>query len=340
MRIDIACFTARGLEVGQRLQRELAAQGETVRLDRCGAGGASVREWTKACFREADALVFIGAAGIAVRAIAPELVSKAEDPAVAVVDDAGQFAVSLLSGHIGGANALAKRLAGILGATAVITTSTDVNGVFAIDDWAARNGLAVRNPERIKFISSRLLAGNTATLQTAFPVLGPLPQGIALAEADGDVVIDFHLPDADNALHLVPPVLALGVGCRKGTEADAIEEAFRELCGLSRICPSAVGKVCSIDLKKQEPGLLAFCRRRGLPFETFAPEVLAKEKGEFSSSEFVKSVAGVDTVCERSAVAGSRGRLVAGKTVINGVALALAIGEFSVDFQTVPGDDA
>lgn len=340
MRIDIACFTAQGHELGERLRRELQSRGEVVLLDRCGGDGVPVREWTQEHFPRSDALIFVGAVGIAVRAIAPELVSKAVDPAVVVVDDAGTFSIALLSGHIGGANALARQVAEILQATSVVTTSTDVNRVFAFDDWARRSGLIVQNPERIKSVSSRLLAGKTVTLQSGFPVRGALPLGVALAEADGDVVVDILQPARADALHLVPPVTILGVGCRKGTDVETIENAFTTVCAASGVSPLSIDKVCSIDLKEREPGLLDFCQRRGLRFETFPAERLAAVEGEFGASSFVKTVAGVDNVCERSAVAGSGGRLLVGKTVAHGVTMALAVGEYVVDFSAGEKDDA
>ena len=147
-------FTARGLALAQQLAA--ACPGSVTRG---GADGVRLTDWTAAQFAQSDALIFVGAAGIAVRAIAPHCRSKVADPAVVVVDEGGNFAVPLLSGHLGGANALARALAGICGAVPVITTATDVNGLFAVDLWAKAQNCAVLEPERIKRVSGALLPG-------------------------------------------------------------------------------------------------------------------------------------------------------------------------------------
>ena len=118
-------FTAKGLALAQQLAQTCPGS-----VSRCGLGGVTLAGWTAQQFAAADALVFVGAAGIAVRAIAPHCQSKATDPAVVVLDECGRFAVPLLSGHLGGANDLACRLAAACGAVPVITTATDANGVF------------------------------------------------------------------------------------------------------------------------------------------------------------------------------------------------------------------
>ena len=107
-------------------------------------------EWTAENFQKSDALIFIGAVGIAVRAIAPHCKSKATDPAVIVLDERGRFSIPILSGHLGGANDLAKKLASICGAVPVITTATDIEGVFAVDEWAKAQNCHVLEPGRIK----------------------------------------------------------------------------------------------------------------------------------------------------------------------------------------------
>lgn len=342
MRIEIACFSENGLLLGQRLADALAADGDAARLERCGAGGPGLRQWVDGRFDAADALLFVGAAGIAVRAVAGKVDSKTRDPAVVVVDECGRFAVSLLSGHLGGANALARRVARHIGATPVVTTATDSRGVFAVDDWARRSGFAVVNPDRIKSVASRLLAGATVRIRSAFPVAGALPEGVAAAETEPDVVVDYRCGggSGEDALVLVPPVLALGVGCRKNTPEQAIERAFAALCRENGLYPEAFAKVCSVDLKRGEPGLAAFCASHALPFETFAAGDLARVAGDFAPSAFVESVVGVDNVCERSAVAGSGGRLIVGKTVRDGVAMAVAAGECRLDFSPENGEGA
>ena len=125
----------------------------------------------------------------------------------------------------------------------------------------------------------------------------------------------------------------LGVGCRRDTPQAALERAFTKLLEASGLSPLAFCKVCSIDLKQGEPGLLAFCRAHGLPLETFSPLALRDVKGTFSSSAFVQSVTGVDNVCERSAVLGSGGELLVKKQTGDGVTMAVALSPFSPDWR-------
>ena len=142
-------FTDTGLTLARRLADALPGS-----VDRCGSGGVSLAGWTALQFAQSDALVFVGAVGIAVRAIAPHCRSKASDPAVVVLDECGRFAVPVLSGHLGGANNLARALAAVCGAVPVITTATDAHGIFAVDEWAKHQNCTVLEAERIKHVSS------------------------------------------------------------------------------------------------------------------------------------------------------------------------------------------
>ena len=150
------------------------------------------------------------------------------DPAVVAVDDRGKFAVSLLSGHLGGANALTREVADILGATPVITTATDGAGCFSVDLWAQAQGLAILGLPAAKMISAALLAGRPVGFHSDFPVAGGLPRGFVRAEGGevGVCVTAGRNAPFDTTLRLVPPAVSLGVGCRKGVSAGAIAGAL------------------------------------------------------------------------------------------------------------------
>lgn len=327
MRIEAVCFTQAGQRLGERLILALS-RGEdpvSLTLTRCGGDGPTVGDWVSHRFRTGGALLFIGAAGIAVRAIAPLVGSKATDPAVVVVDQQGRFVIPLLSGHMGGANALAVRLAQLLGAQAVLTTATDLEQVWAVDTWAVQGGYLVHNPGAIKAISSRLLAGEPVGLYSAYPIRGTLPPGVVAAgEETADLLITPKGGTHPRRLWLIPRDLVLGVGCRRGTGEEALEAAFRDLCRDRALDPRTVAKVCSIHLKKDEPGLLAFCRTHGWPLETYSAQELAQAPGTYTASPFVARTTGVDNVCERSAVVGSGGQLLVQKTARDGVTMAVA----------------
>lgn len=332
MKVGILAFSETGLALGERLAEYFAAKADDASITRCKDGGLAA--WTELHFASDEALIFIGSAGLAVRAIAPYLKSKTTDPAVVVADELKTYSISLLSGHLGGANGLAVEIARVLGAIPVVTTATDLHGVFAVDTWAKKQGLMIANPERIKWVSSRLLAGETIKLKSKFPVEGELPIGIELAEDSGDILVTYRARGNAEALRLVPPVVTLGVGCKKDTDAEIIENAFSLTLAKASCHPAAVKRVCSIDLKANEPGILEFCLRHALPYRTFSAEELAAVPGKFRGSAFVKSVTGVDNVCERSAVLGSGegGRLLTQKDAGYGVTMALAIEPYVLRF--------
>ena len=331
MNAAVITFSEKGYGLGERLVSYFGQSGDTATLTRCKQGG--LEEWTKEHFPD-DALIFVGSCGIAVRAIAPFLKSKTSDPAAVVIDELAAFVLPLLSGHIGGANNLAVRLAHFLGAIPIITTATDIHGIFAIDTWAVKRGLKIANSECIKRVSAHLLAGEVIRINSIFPVTGQLPKGIALCENDCDVLITCCTRGREDALKLVPPIVTLGVGCRKDTAAEAIERAFELTLQKAGCHPLAVARVCSIDLKAREPGILEFCRRHALPYKTFSAQKLMAVPGIYDASSFVKQVTGADNVCERSAVLGSGegGRLLTGKIAGNGVTMALAIAPYTVSF--------
>ena len=332
MKIGILAFSEKGFRLGTRLAQWFREGFDEVTLTRCQDG--ALESWTAEHFSSDEALIFIGAAGISVRAIAPHVKSKLTDPAVVVVDELGTYSVSLLSGHIGGANELATRIARFLCAIPVITTATDQNGVFSVDNWAKKQGLSITNPERIKWVSSRLLAGETVLLSSKFPVEGALPAGISLTADSSDILVTWRTRGKTDALKLVPRVITLGVGCRKDTSAENFEDAFQLMLKKAGCHPASIKQVCSIDLKTSEPGLVEFCRNHSLPFQTFSAQELASVPGKFSGSAFVKSVTGVDNVCERSAVlgCGEGGQLLTKKDAEYGITMALAIEPYTVRF--------
>ena len=321
-------FTAKGLALAQKLAAAYPGS-----VTRCGheAGQPGLADWTARQFAGSDALVFVGAVGIAVRAIAPHCQSKAQDPAVVVLDECGHFAVPILSGHLGGANDLARALAAVCGAVPVITTATDANGVFAVDEWAKHQNCTVLEPERIKKVSGALLAGRTVRFASDWPIAGSPPAGLAEDAAAPELALT--LCPAGDALHLVPRIGVLGVGCRRGTGADTLAEAFAAFCAQAGFAPQCIAAAASIDLKQNEAGLLAFCQSRGWPVEFFTAEQLRAAPGSFTPSAFVQSVTGVDNVCERSAVLAAGGTLVFHKYAHTGVTFALAVRPYAPDWR-------
>lgn len=189
-------------------------------------GLTAVDDYKAVCaeyFNKADALIFIGASGIAVRAIAPYVKSKTTDPAVLVIDECANFVISLLSGHIGGANGLARQIAAAIKAVPVVTTATDVNNLFAVDEWAARRGMVIESMEAAKDFAAALVAGKTAGLCSDYVIKGALPSGVEFAgsgETGMAVTTCKNKKPFNTTVVLMPKILHLGIGCRRNTPLE------------------------------------------------------------------------------------------------------------------------
>ena len=199
MKLSIICFSLTGLHTSERLKQGLEGRGHTVVLAKKSKYlEDSIKEsagcWTEKRFVQDDGIIFVGACGIAVRSIAPFVASKKSDPAVLVIDECGQFVISLLSGHLGGANALALEAASILKAQPVVTTATDLHNRFAVDVFAKKNGCEIINMKTAKEVSAALLAGEQVGFYSEFPWKGVLPEGLVLCDQDGIPAAEEDLP--------------------------------------------------------------------------------------------------------------------------------------------------
>ena len=333
----IIAFTRAGCELAKLLAAELPAQPAYAGAQATVAGPArfadalgidayeSLASWTAAHFGVDDALVYVGASGIAVRAIAPHVRDKFLDPAVVSVDEAGLFAVPLLSGHVGGANDLARAVARISGGQAAVSTATDVNKLFAVDEWAARHGFAIVERTIAKEISAALLEGRPVGYSSDFAVEDG-PRGVVEGHADlgFTVSLDDTAAPFGRTLHLVPRIATLGVGCRRGTDPSVLERVVGDVLAHAHVSKLAVEAIASIDVKADEPAILGLASKWGVPCRFYTADELSAVPGDFESSDFVRRTVGVDNVCERAACA-SGGTLLVGKQAGEGVTVALAI---------------
>ena len=396
--IDIISFTDGGRVLSLKLKDAFAALGYEAEAVSGKATSQSVGEngsgavrtvrlgdWTAEHFRTGAVLIFIGAAGIAVRAIAPHVKDKKTDAAVIVMDEMGRFAVPVLSGHIGEANLFAGMAAAITGGQTVLTTATDVNRLFAVDVLANRNELVISDMTKAKLFSAALLESRAARIiipdhfADLIRIEGEVPEEAAVvrteevragdgppltdvrvdgprltdARADGprlvdaraddlrltDVVISPGTVDPAGPLQLVPRCLYLGVGCRRGKKAGDLLQFLKDEMAKAGLSPAAVRSLNSIDIKKDEAGLITCAKELGVPFRTFPAEILRAAEGDFTPSSFVAETTGVDNVCERAAWAaateeggGPGRRFILKKTARDGMTLAVVMAEVPVRF--------
>ena len=268
MRIAIFSITQRGLNLSKKISEQLEGCAEFIK----GKNFESLREVVDENFQKYDALIFISATAIAVRMIAPHIKNKLIDPAVIVIDELGQHVISLLSGHIGGANDLTLKVAKIIHAEPIITTATDINKKFSIDSLA---GIKPEPKDAIKIINSAILRG-----EKVFVTAG------------------------DTILNLNPLKLILGIGCKRGTSKEKIFSAVNESCKKISQPIERINLIASVDIKRDEVGLIEFAKMINREIKFFDVKTLQKtiDRYNLTESEFVKKIIGVGNICESSAL--------------------------------------
>jgi cobalt-precorrin 5A hydrolase len=307
----IVALTPRGHELGLRLARGLGC-GEVV------LSQGSVSEALQGAFASGRPLVCIMALGIVVRTLGPLVRDKHTDPAVLAVDEAGRFVIPVLGGHAAGANALAHELARAVGALPVITTASDALDLPAVDligrDW----GWKVEGPEHLTEVAAAVVRGEPvgvwqdAGRRDWCEPFGAWPAPFTRLErwppsgrwAGLLVISDRGGPFEGYGPVVVyrPPTLAVGVGCKRGVPCAEIEEMFQEVCRGENFSPLSLGVVATASLKADEPGLVEFAARRGVPLRSYSPEDLASVGPLPTPSEAVRARVGVAGVAEPAAM--------------------------------------
>ena len=270
-------------------------------------------------------LICIMATGIVVRTLAPLLVDKRDDPAVVVCDEKGSFVISLLSGHLGGGNELAERVAALLQGQPVITTASDVQGLTALDLWARDLGLIVADKGDLTRAMGTLVNHGSVSLFSDYP-LPDLPQDIRQQDDPGfaDLVITCRTDLQTSGALLCPKTLVAGIGCNRNTPAEEIAQSLKQACAENNLAQQSVLSLASIDLKNDEPGLLDFVRQNGLTIDFFDRDQLNGVDG-VSTSSIVLKATGAKGVAEPAAVlASGGGRLLVKKMKWPNVTVAIA----------------
>lgn len=344
MKLAVISFTEQGNQLNKVLSKQLLELGEVCNgyvLNRFfnpsyeQAGLVPVKEslteWTKGQFEQMDGIIFIGATGIAVRAIAPFLKDKMTDPAVVAMDELGRFSISLISGHVGGANDLALMVSRIIGAVPVITTATDINGRFAVDVFAKNHNLMITDRELAKKISADVLEDVPVGFFSDYPIEGNIPMGFRQEETCKNnlwITCRNQVAEDSRVLKLIPKTLILGIGCKKDTKKAVIKERVEAVLNEANLSLFGIDKIVSIDLKKKEPGLIAYAEELGVEFCTYPADELKLVRGEYTESGFVAGITGVGNVCERAAMASvlqaGGGSLLVKKQAGEGVTVAVA----------------
>ncbi|HHW28006.1 MAG TPA: cobalt-precorrin 5A hydrolase [Syntrophomonadaceae bacterium] len=319
MKCAVISFT----DAGERMAKTISQRIPNTDIYSNKEYPAGVKYEIGAIFEEYNRIVFVCAVGIAVRLIAPYIKDKTRDPAVVVVDDLGRYAISLLSGHLGGANDLAREIAEAIGAPAVITTASEGRGIEAVDMFAQRCGLVIENMEDAKTITSIMVNGGTLRVISEINQQINYPR-ISDTGYDGCLFITSRTAISCDQPYCVlrPKNLTVGVGCRKGKSKDDILNAIYTVFKENDLSIKSIDCLASIDLKKEEQGLIQACEELGCDFKTFTKEQINSVQQSFAGSPFVKGAVGVGCVCEPCAYLAS-GEIIVGKRSLDGVTVSV-----------------
>lgn len=347
--IRVISFTSEGHRRNNLLRETLEKAGLSCAGYRKGTapGGSmlcevtSMYDWVGEGWGK-DTYLFIGAAGIAVRSIAPLVKDKFTDSPVLVMDEKGGYIIPLLSSHLGGAGETARIISALTGAVPVVTTATDLNRKFAVDLFAKENGMQISDRTLAKEISARILQGGTVGFYSDFPVKGNVPEELLVKEeyeelkeaVPGIAVLEKKPEEAmPNVLYLYPKIVSVGIGCRRGVKKEKIEQKIRSVLERGGWEIDQIGVIASIDRKADEEGILEFASKYRIPFRTYTAGELNTVEQVTSSSDFVKNITGTDNVCERAALlAGRSGELIYKKEKFEDLTLAVVRMHYEVTF--------
>lgn len=335
MKVAIISVSDKGKKLALTIKNHLDDDSTIIRADMFHK---NVRKYLKIAFFEYDAIIAIMASGILIRSIAPYIQSKTTDPAVVNIDDNGNFAISTLSGHLGGANKLTNKISSLIDATPVITTSTDVNKKLGIDVLAKDLYLTIDDTSEILFFNKAILEGKKIAFSmnaeknylVSYLERNTLEMDVSFTRSDDVSVDEIKVSLEGHELILKERKMVVGIGCRRGKECIKIHEGLMKSIKDLNIDISRINKFASVEIKKDEKGILELSEKLNIPVDFVELEKLKLfESNDIQKSEFVKSKFGIYGVCEPSALitAGFDSKLIYKKTSYDGVTIAIAISK-------------
>ena len=335
MKIAILSVSKKGYDLSFKL-KELLDKDSTI--IKCDIYHKDVKNAFNLLFYEYDAIIAIMASGILIRSITHLLESKTTDPAILNIDDNGNFVISMLSGHLGGANKLTVKVADLIGATPVITTSTDVNKKLGIDVLAKDLYLSIDNTKEILHFNKSILEGKevsfTVNSDGNYDYLFDYLNNNTL-EMDVSIYFSSRINDGEievecdnHTIILRPRNIVFGIGCRRGKSCEEINEAIDVVLNDLKIHKSRINMLSSAEIKKDEQGILDLAEKLDIPVYFVELDKLGLfESSDIQKSDFVMSKFGIPGVCEPSALitAGFGSKLIYKKTAFDGVTVSVAI---------------
>lgn len=345
MKIAIVSFTSSGNNISKKIKDGLNKSVESSKpieiteIDK-NTFDDKLSKYMEDIFKNNDAIIFISSTGIAVRLIAPYVKDKTKDPAVIVVDDMGKFTISLLSGHIGGANNLSTQISNMLKNQLVITTASDNRGIDAVDIFAMRNNLHIEDMKDAKTLTSLMVENEKINLISEVDVnlnYSNVENSLLLEEVYSDKnkskgVILISSANISKIIRedinkpicvLRPKVLNIGIGCRRGKSRDEILKFISEIFDEYNLSTNSIKKIGTIDIKHDEAGILEVSKELKAELVLFSKTEIESVSNKFARSDFVKKNVGVTSVCEPAAYLLGR-ELIIPKQISNGITIAVS----------------
>lgn len=333
--MKIACFsfTDKGKALGDKLQSINTDKYTICHYENKEVEGG-IKTLLNHAWQEYDGLIFISATGIAVRMINPHIEHKTKDPAIIVLDDMGKFSISLLSGHIGGANSLAEYIANEVGAIPVITTATDNRRIESIDMFAKKNDYYMKDMESITTITSMMVNGKTIGLYTEdnkvidynnllvvedLEHMDPIIDGLIIVSSQTLNTVNGDIPTT----FLIPKNINIGIGCRKGVEGERIIDAIEGAFGEVNLSTKGIKAMGTVEVKKDEQGIIEAAKHFNCPMKIFTINEIKEVEDKFDKSQFVKDTIGVYSVSEPTAYL-LGGKLITKKSKHNGITISIS----------------
>lgn len=332
MKLACLSFTEKGYELGERISDIKNPKHDISHFNNSKINGG-IKGFIEKSWNYYDGFIFISATGIAIRMINPYIESKIKDPAIIVIDDMGQYAISLLSGHIGGANDITHWIAKEIGAIPVITTASDNRGIDAVDVFAKRNNYYIEDMQSAKVITSMMINEkkvglytedenkiNYKNIETIHDItnIDPSSEGaiiVTSVENIGKIDIPYTM--------LRPKNINIGIGCRKGVDSQIIIEAINTALKEKNLSNRSIKAIGTVEVKKDELGIIKGADHFKCPLKIYTIEDILPIEDKFQKSQFVKDTIGVYSVSEPCAYL-LGGELIIKKFKFNGVTISIS----------------
>lgn len=328
MRLAVISVTKSGNAIAKKLKENFPLDIYSSYLNK----EFNIKDITKTLMNSVDGIIFISSTGIAVRAIAPFLRGKDKDPAVVVIDTQGKFSISLVSGHLGGANELALRVSEILGCTPVITTATDNMGIVAPDMVAKDNGLIIEDLKKAKDIATRLVHGEDIgffdeegriELPRGYKIPDENMKGVVAITNKKDCDYPYKNPQLPQ-LRLIRKNIVIGMGCRKNVDSLKVRNFIVDTFNKFNIDYRAISRIATVEIKKDEKALLDLREFLNCSMDIHSIEEIKTIDYKYKGSDFVEKTIGVRAVCE-PCVELSGARLITDKISFEGITLCIGV---------------